>query len=499
MATNDDDGNRHARWAHLRFSIIGPLLAAPPPRGELAAEIAGLAAKTWLHPIKGGPLRFGFSTIEKWLHKARRERTDPVAVLRRRVRKDAGRQRGMPPKLVEALVAQHQVHRRWSYQLHSDNLAALVTTDARLGPMPSYSTVRRYMKAHGLRRQKIKSGRPGAERAQARLDAREVRSFEVEYVNGLWHLDFHGCSRKILLPDARYETPQLLGVLDDHSRLCCHLQWYLAENASNLVHGLSQAIQKRGLPRALMTDNGGAMIADETRSGLRRLGVVHETTLAESPYQNAKQEVFWAQVEGRLIAMLEGVRDLTLAMLNEVTCAWMEMEYQRDVHSEIGQAPIRRFLDGKSVSRPSPSSDQLRLAFMTEEGRTQRRSDGTISVEGVRFEIPSRYRHLERVAIRYAQWDLGHVVLVDQRTDVVLCRIYPIDKTKNADAHRRSLGAIAQPGTPVAAGKQAPGEAGMAPLLRKLVAEYSATGLPPAYVPKDEIGTDNANDEEDER
>ena len=26
----------------------------------------------------------------------------------------------------------------------------------------------------------------------------------------------------------------------------------------------------------------------------------------------------------------------------------------------------------------------------------------------------------------------------------------------------------------------------MAPLLRKLIAEYAATGLPPAYLPKDE-------------
>jgi hypothetical protein len=30
----------------------------------------------------------------------------------------------------------------------------------------------------------------------------------------------------------------------------------------------------------------------------------------------------------------------------------------------------------------------------------------------------------------------------------------------------------------------------MAPLLRKLIADYAATGLPPAYLPKDEINTD---------
>jgi hypothetical protein len=28
------------RWAHLRFSVVGPLLAAPPERGALQAELA---------------------------------------------------------------------------------------------------------------------------------------------------------------------------------------------------------------------------------------------------------------------------------------------------------------------------------------------------------------------------------------------------------------------------------------------------------------------------
>jgi putative transposase len=57
---------------------------------------------------------------------------------------------------------------------------------------------------------------------------------------------------------------------------------------------------KRGLPRALMTDNGAAMLAEEeTVSGLATLGIVHQTTLPYSPYQNAKQESFWGRVEGR--------------------------------------------------------------------------------------------------------------------------------------------------------------------------------------------------------
>ena len=34
--------------------------------------------------------------------------------------------------------------------------------------------------------------------------------------------------------------------------------------------------------------------------------------------------------------MLEGVTDPTLGQLNEATLAWIEIEYNRTVHSELG-------------------------------------------------------------------------------------------------------------------------------------------------------------------
>src|SRR5271157_3831119 len=80
----------HERWAHLRFSVIGQLLAAPPPKGELRAQIEALAGRQWRHPITGEPARFGFSTIERWFYRALKERSDPVGVLRRKLRTDAG-------------------------------------------------------------------------------------------------------------------------------------------------------------------------------------------------------------------------------------------------------------------------------------------------------------------------------------------------------------------------------------------------------------------------
>src|SRR5215218_538920 len=121
MGTTPD--RRHERWANLRHSIVGALLAAPPHRGELRAAIEALTAKTWQHPITSEPVSFAYSTLERWRYLARR----------------AG---------------------------HADNMVALAELDAALGHVPSYTTVRRLMKERGLFRQKRRrnSGREGDDR-----------------------------------------------------------------------------------------------------------------------------------------------------------------------------------------------------------------------------------------------------------------------------------------------------------------------------------------------
>jgi hypothetical protein len=288
---------------------------------------------------------------------------------------------------------------------------------------------------------------------------------------------------RVLLSKGQWFYPILLGMLDDRSRLCCHAQWYLAEGAEELCHGLSQGFQKRQLPRAILFDNGAAMIAAETEQGLRRLGILQENTLPYSPYQNGKQEAFWGQIEGRLLPMLEGLADLTLQQLNDATQAWVELEYNRKVHSQIGQSPLQCFLKERDVSRPCPFTQELQLAFTAEVSRTQRRSDGTISLETIRFEIPSRFGHLQHLTVRYAAWDLSWVYLSDPKTGAILCRLYPQDKKKNAEGLRA-------PKTPSLASPPPVSSPGMAPLLQKIIHQYATTGLPPAYLPKDQSTPD---------
>jgi hypothetical protein len=179
--------------------------------------------------------------------------------------------------------------------------------------------------------------------------------------------------------------------------------------------------------------------------------------------------------------MLDGVAKLTLDFLNEATQAWVEIEYNRAVHRETSCSPVERFSQAPDVLRSSPSSGTLREAFRLDTQRRQRKSDGTISLEAVRFEIPSRFRHFSDVVVRYARWDLSRVDLIDPRSGTILAPLYPLDRSQNADGHR----AVVQPATgdvPTDDSQQHGKE--LPPLLKRILDEYAAGGLPPAYLPK---------------
>ena len=482
------------RWARLRFSVVGPLLAAPPTRGELQRELQALSDRLWSHPNDATLIQFGFSTIERWYHTARGA-DDPIAALRRQRRDDACISRRLSPALCQEIDALYQCHPGWTVQLHYDNLQALAQQHSELGAVPSYATVRRYFKRCGYhRKRQPKRHTPGAVAAVQRLEQREVRSYEMDHVNSLWHTDFHHGSKRVLLSDGRWITPLLFGVIDDHSRVICHLQWYSDETARSFVHGLSQALQKRGLPRALMCDNGAAMKSEEFTAGLHTLGIVLAHTLPYSPYQNGKKETFWGQVEGRLMAMLEQVEELTLEQLNQITQVWVEQEYHHKRHRDIDNTPIRRFVESPNVSRLCPDSATLRRAFCRTVSRKTRRSDGTVALAGQRYEIPNRYRHLERVRLRYAQWNLSEVQLLDPHTPTALCRLYPIDKSANARGQRRSLESRTDTlDTELGATYLGKADPQWPPLLKQMMAEFAATGLPPAYLP---LQTRTTTDEE---
>ena len=150
MSLNDNSQKRD-RWARLRFAIIGPLLAAPPTsRGELRQALKGLTTKNWTHPGHRGLGPFRFCDLGTLVLCRPKGSGSGRCITPTKNRCDSGRSRRLPACLVSVIKAQYQAHPSWTVQLHYDNLAVQVTADEALGLLPSYGTIRRYMKAPGL-------------------------------------------------------------------------------------------------------------------------------------------------------------------------------------------------------------------------------------------------------------------------------------------------------------------------------------------------------------
>ena len=217
----------------------------------------------------------------------------------------------------QAVLAQYAAHKSWSVQLHHDNLVALAETQPRAqagavlrhaAPVHERQRPRQAAAPHAApnRRRRARRG-PHRRSRGARLRGRVCQR---PVALGLPPRLAQGAHRSAA--SGRPRSCSACSTIARGSPVTCNGIWPRPPRSSRT--GLSQAFQKRGLPRAALSDNGAAMTAAEITEGLTRLGILHQTTLPYSPYQNAKQEAFWGPVEGRLIAMLEDVPDLTLAL-----------------------------------------------------------------------------------------------------------------------------------------------------------------------------------------
>ncbi|MBK7845831.1 MAG: hypothetical protein IPJ71_19520 [Bdellovibrionales bacterium] len=183
------------------------------------------------------------------------------------------------------------------------------------------------------------------------------------------------------------------------------------------------------------------------------------------------------------MALLENDKTLTLEKLNHLTGIWIEQEYNSNVHSELKQSPVNKWLESEKVTRPSPSLTVLRQCFRREIVRRVRRSDATFTIDAKRFEIlPLVYRGLRKIHIHYAKWDFTNVDIVDPKTKVILTPAYPIDLKQNSDRKRQVISEMKKDDSH-----------DIPPLLQKMMSEFAMTGIPPAYIPLSETQNDSGH------
>jgi putative transposase len=409
----------------FRYGIISELLSCPPNAGELATRLEIISERSFIQPWDQKAIKISIRTLERWYSVVRKAER-PSEILQPKLRCDKGKSRSISKEHSIWLADYRLKFPSWSVQLLFDNLI-LSGVDSKY---PSYSSILRYLKREGF---------VFSRSIHKFKNTREIRTFEVEFVGQMWHMDFHKSTRMIVTEDGEYRQPICMAIIDDKSRLVCHAQWFLNETSEVLSHGFIQAVLKRGLPRTFYTDNGSAMKAEEFISGLIDLNIKQENTLPYAPYQNGKQEAFWQPLEGRLIKMLAIEKRITLDILNSATQAWIEQDYHIKKHSETKETPFDRFFNSKHVLRPSPEYNDLKCSFRMKTSRTLRKTDCSITLDGVRFQIPQHYSHIKNIPLRYARWDLGEAEILCPDTNKSLCKIYPLNRIANSYGGRKEI------------------------------------------------------------
>lgn len=245
-------------------------------------------------------------------------------------------------------------------------------------------------------------------------------AFAKAHANEMWQADtLYG--PHVHLNGSPVQT-RLIAFIDDASRVCCHGQFFPAENVDTLIEAIRAAFYKRGVPHALYVDNGSIYTSKEILQICARVGCLLHHTPVRDGAAKGKVERFFRTVRDQFLA-----RDLDLSSLealNRQFTQWVEEQYNAQVHSILGMSPLDRYaLDRKWVRFLPPNEANDELFFVEEERHV--RADNTFSFKSLRFEAPrhlpdrtihirfQRSRPVERVVVYYKGERMGEARLLD--------------------------------------------------------------------------------------
>jgi len=351
------------RIALFRFGVIAPLVDRHLSRGERERVITGIISGPWQIP---GSQRtsVGRSTVEKWLTRYLQSGGD-IESLKPRQRSDKGECRSMDSETEAALVGLKQ-------ELGDHSLHALLSVAQARGIIDpqfkaSKQSIYRLFARHGLN--------------GSTSHPTDRRKFETELPNDMWQSDcMHGPKIPV---DGVLRKTYLFAVIDDHSRLIPHAQFYLNETIECFRDCLLAALEKRGLPRRLYVDNGSAFRTHQLRYGCARLGIALLHSRPGIPEGRGKIERLFRTVRSQLMGLL--AKATSLEELNAGLSRWVEREYHQRKHSSTAQTPLERYLAGLHALRAAPAD--LREYFRV-PARRKVDKDRSVSLGGKLYEAP---------------------------------------------------------------------------------------------------------------
>jgi len=346
------DHNRITQKALWRFQIISAYLAADPPRGKRRQMLEELAAKTWLLE-SGEVVTVKAETIRYWL---RIYRLDGFEALKDKPRSDQG-VRAIPKEIIECAC-------KLKLEVPERTIDRLITIMENLQMAPPgllrRSTLHRALQARGLSARKLTIP-----------DDQDLDRWQADYANNLWQADM---LQGPWLPDpkrpGKMRRTYLYAFIDDASRLLVYGRFFFKGDLPALELVLKRSLQRYGKPARLYYDNAMVFKANHMRVICAELGI-HKPVYTKKyrPMGHGKIEAFNGFCTTNFIAEVKASNIIRLDQLNEAFLAWLDEEYNRRKHSELGMSPKQRWL--KDSSRIEYLDEEnIRIAFLWRELRT---------------------------------------------------------------------------------------------------------------------------------
>jgi putative transposase len=404
--------------AVFRFGVISDFVTGTQmSRAEKRRLMRDKCARKWQIPFSH-KTRLSIGTINRWCRLYKDSNGD-LKSLQPQDRCDQGKSRAMDQDTCLSLIEL----KLQTPALTVPQLIEQMNRQNRVSPgiVLNNSTVYRFLHQQNLVHLPVK--RPV-----------DRRKFEAELPNDLWQSDvMHGPKVDV---NGKMRKSYLIAVIDDHSRLITHGQFYLSEALVCYLDAFENALATRGLPRKLYVDNGAAFRSRHLEYICASLGIALIHSKPYKPQGRGKIERFFKTVRGQF---LPGFQGQSLFELNEAFDGWLTHIYHQRKHSATKQSPFERFTANLHCLRAA--SDNLHDHFRKLARRKVNKDrtitlnghlyEGPVAVIGKRVELLYHESQPDQIEVKYQNKSFGMLCPVNLNVN---CRIKR-DKNNNPQIH----------------------------------------------------------------
>lgn len=368
---SDNEANdKQKTISDFRFGIIADLVYSHATGKELARLIAEKAARSYKIPCSKKKERITESCIRKWLSAYRSNGRDTLIP---KIRKDSGVSRSIGDVEKERILTLLEK----TPEMGATVAVRTLLREGKITQEISKSALSRFIRSSGFER-KVKT--------QSVKD--QIQSFSYEYPLECIQVDN---MHSFAVPDhtGKLRKAILIAFLDDATRRILYAHFSFTESALEFERGILHILRSHGRPRRLYTDNGATFVSDQTRRILDTLGIPLIHSRPGMPKGRGKIERFFRTVRNQFEITLDPSSIKSIQDYDMRFRTWLESEYHRQPHSGIGgRTPLEAYLAGTAHIHHVDPSVNLDDVFCHEDTRTVA-NDGTVSVAGIRYEVPS--------------------------------------------------------------------------------------------------------------